>query len=147
MTTPSKVIELASADLPPPHARPYCKQCTHEHGYLARYIKTNGRVCIRWVCAWCEGYTTSQDLPATVLPRGTTVDELPLRIDQRPDDGPLCVVCDSRDVEYHHWAPTSIFPEWAHVPGIYLCPPHHTEWHDRLRLHGLRWPHELTEST
>lgn len=143
MSKPSSIVELACTALPGNNARPYCKACTCEVGYLARYIKANGQVSIRWVCDWCEGYTTAGDLPTSVLPQGTTLENLPLRIDKRADEGPLCQVCDSREVEYHHWAPTALFPAWAHVGGVPLCTAHHREWHDTLRAHGLRYPHEL----
>lgn len=147
MSEPSKIITLACTELPKGNARARCVKCESTTGYLGRYIKANGYVAIRWVCDWCEGYTTAGDLPYTVLPDGVHVDELPLRIDNRGDNSPLCAVCDSRGVEYHHWAPFSIFPDWGHVPGVYLCPMHHQEWHHRLHAHGLRYPHELASAT
>lgn len=57
----------------------------------------------------------------------------------------VCVICGSDEsIEQHHWAPSAIFPEadWW-VQTVPLCPDHHHEWHDRMREHGLRWPHEL----
>ena len=147
MSEPSRLIDIACSALPGANARPHCAQCSHEMGYLGRYIKTNGVVAIRWVCSWCENYTTAGDLPRTILPVGIQVDELPLRLDNRADDSPLCVVCDSVEVEYHHWAPTAIFPDWGDVPGTYLCRRHHREWHDRMRAHGLRYPYELARAT
>lgn len=159
MSAPRVVIEVASADLPYPHAVPHCKQCTCATGYLARYIKRNGQVCIRWVCGWCEGYTTGQDLPLEVLrahvPAGTLVDttlaaaelrdQLPLRKDNTaiPQTHPECLVCGDDAHHEHHWAPRSIFPEWPYGLTVSLCVAHHREWHDRMRAHGLRWPHEL----
>jgi hypothetical protein len=56
---------------------------------------------------------------------------------------PRCVVCGDENVEAHHWAPRAIFPEWSWDLIVDLCPTHHREWHDAMRVHGLRWPHEL----
>lgn len=55
---------------------------------------------------------------------------------------PPCAICGHNSHEYHHWAPRSIFPDWPDA-GVYLCTSHHREWHERMRAHGLRWPHEL----
>lgn len=103
-------------------------------------------MCIRWVCDWCEGYTTSQDLPHTILPPDTRIDDLPLRVDNTETFDAECAFCGSPHVEYHHWAPSSIFEDWGHVPGVFLCPMHHQEWHHRMRAHGLRYPGELGEA-
>lgn len=147
MSQPSAIINVACTELPKGNARACCKNCSSTDGYLARYIKQNGYVAIRWVCEWCEGYTTAGDLPYSFIPQGVHVGDLPLRLDNRPDDGPLCAVCESRDIEYHHWAPSAIFPDWNHVPAVALCVQHHREWHHRMHAHGLRYPHELAIAT
>jgi len=154
VSQPSVIVTIASSNLPGANARAHCKRCNNETGYLARYIKASGIVAVRWVCDWCEDYTTAGDLPRSILTDVSVhrdhpipIDDLPLRIDNRGDDSPLCAVCDSNEVEYHHWAPVSLFPDWDHVPGVYLCPMHHQEWHHRLRAHGLRYPHELASAS
>lgn len=147
MSHPSIIVAFSCTDLPKGNARQVCAKCPSVNGYLARYIKTNGYVAIRWVCDWCESYTTAGDLPTTVLPNGVRPDDLPLRVDNRDEDGEPCAVCGSSNVEYHHWAPYAIFPDWNETPGVFLCPMHHQEWHHRMRAHGLRWPHELATAS
>lgn len=57
---------------------------------------------------------------------------------------PPCQVCGKTGPTHrHHWAPTSIFPDWPWENLVFLCEEHHNEWHNRMRAHGLRWPHKL----
>lgn len=144
----SVVVNILCTALPAPHKRDCCRNGCGEPGYLARYIHINGVVAIRWVCEWCDGYKTSGDLPRTVLPRGVDVDLLPLIADNSvtPSDLPACVVCGDDAEHQHHWAPQAIFPEWPYGLTASLCVLHHDEWHQRMRAHGLRWPHELGEA-
>lgn len=138
------VVQISAPDLPGANAKPGCRLCSHRQGYLARYVKSNGATAIRWICANCEDYRTAGDLPKSIL-RGVPIEALPLRVDHSEDDRgmPPCVVCDMPSMEFHHWAPVSIFPDWPGTLGAYLCEHHHHEWHERMRAHGLRWPHEL----
>lgn len=140
----TEIISVKVTDLPDPHTKTGCKLCGHTRGYLARYIKSNGNVAVRWICDRCEDYRTAGDLPHTILPRGVAAGALPLRLDHSgaPPDLPDCARCGLRADEFHHWAPSSIFPDWPDL-GVYLCFACHREWHDRMRAHGLRWPHEL----
>jgi len=143
------ILEIAARDLPAPHATEYCKTCPAMStiGYLSRVIKANGSVTVRWVCNHCEAYDTAGDLPhSLVTSRGVEVDALPLRATLVDDGLPDCTVCGVAAVEFHHWAPRAIFPDWPDV-GVYLCKHHHDEWHARMRAHGLRWPYELAEAT
>jgi hypothetical protein len=145
---PFRILEIKSSALPGTHAKPGCRKCAGEDGYLARYIKINGNVALRWICDWCEDYYTSGDLPHTLL-GDFPIAELPLRVDRSNDDTyalPECEVCGNPSGEYHHWAPRSIFPDWPEA-GVYLCKPHHDEWHARMRAHGLRWPHEHRDAS
>lgn len=141
----STIITITASALLPPHTRDGCRKCQCEHGYLARYIKSSGATAIRWVCEWCEDYGTAGDLPRSVL--GTVpLAMLPLRVNRVEEERhPECVVCGTTAVEYHHWAPRAIFTDWPDV-GVYLCQHHHTDWHTRMRAHGLRWPHELPDA-
>lgn len=146
-------LTCSHARLGDPHKG--CRKCDAVDGYLARYIKLNGAASIRWVCGWCEDYSTCSDLPTTILPAGITAADLPVRRDRRDERIPSeCVVCGSEGTEFHHWAPVAIFPdwpvrvaEWRDDVGAFLCAEHHHEWHSRMRACGLRWPHELTIST
>jgi hypothetical protein len=142
-----RIIDVAALNLPAPHSRVGCHKCGHENGYLSRYLKGNGATTIRWVCANCENYTTCGDLPYwLLLEYKVGIKELPLRVNRVEDDGIECVVCNVPAVEFHHWAPRAIFPDWPDA-GVYLCQHHHDEWHIRMRAHGLRWPHELVDAT
>lgn len=171
MSNPYTIIALTASDLPWLYGRPRatkCRRCSCETGYLARYIKVNGAVSIRWVCDWCEDYSTASDLPKSVLANhGVTPSELPIRRDRRDEYvANECVVCRQDAVEFHHWAPRAIFPHWnretvywedgnvvayedwdTDLLGVWLCLDHHHEWHARMRAHGLRWPHEITSDT
>lgn len=120
-----------------------CRKCGHEQGSLVRYIYTNGTVALRWECTSCKDYGTFQDIPHSFLDGfGVALEDVPVCFDASSNGEP-CVVCALRSTEFHHWAPTSIFPpEWSHIGG-YLCRAHHIEWHNTMREHGLRYPHEL----
>lgn len=143
MSEPYRIIELFAHELPGVHRREACGKCRSVGGYLARVIKVNGSVGLRWVCAYCEFADTASDLPhSLLLEHNVTLDELPKRADYREDTTVYCAVCDAPAVEWHHWAPRAIFTDWPDL-GVYLCPSHHEEWHERMRAHGLRWPHEL----
>jgi hypothetical protein len=145
---PRRILPIKSSALPGTHAVPHCKRCTCEDGYLARYIKRNGSVALRWVCDWCECYTTAGDLPHSLL-GPFPINELPLRVDREESPEyaiPDCAVCGMPSGEWHHWAPRSIFPDWPDC-GLYLCTVHHREWHDRMRAHGLRYPHEIQDAS
>lgn len=144
------IVPLACTALPGANARECCRNGCGDPGYLARYIHANGSVALRWVCDWCEDFKTAGDLPHTILPTGVTLEQLPLRQDNSDDPPawPDCVVCGQPASEMHHWAPRSIFPDWPTTPLLLepvvpMCAEHHSEWHDRMRAHGLRWPHEL----
>lgn len=140
----STIIVVQARDLPAPHTRDGCRKCSCATGYLARYIKVNRSVALRWVCDWCEDYATAGDLPRNVLPANVDIGNLPIRANNadEPDSAVFCVVCDSAGAEFHHWAPTAIFPHWPGHIGAYLCIDHHREWHQVMRDHGLRWPNE-----
>lgn len=150
LTRPKRLIPLWAEELPAPHKTASCRLCGQETGYLARFIKSNGAIALRWVCDNCEDYRTTSDLPHSLL-GDIPIDEIPLRADfsEQADSDQMrliqpCAVCPNDADEYHHWAPQAIFPDWPSV-GVYLCEKHHREWHDRLRAHGLRWPSELNE--
>lgn len=145
MSQPSRILPMKASELPGTHAAEHCRKCDCEDGYLAQYIKVNGNVALRWVCDWCEDYYTSGDLPHSVL-GAFPIDSLPVRINRTAydTDRPECRVCGLPSGEWHHWAPRSIFPDWPDT-GDYLCTAHHREWHDTMRAHGLRYPHELQD--
>lgn len=142
MSAPFVIVDVFSYDLPEPHRRDGCAKCESYDGYLARIVKVNGSVGLRWICSHCETPGTT-DLPHALLTSyGVALSTLPKHSDYRCDEGPWCLVCEADNVEFHHWAPRAIFPDWPDL-GVYLCFAHHAEWHDRLRAHGLRWPHEI----
>jgi hypothetical protein len=140
-------IDIRAADLPAPHAVPYRPACPAmaTAGYIGRYVKSDSTTSLRWVCDHCGTYLPG-DLPRALI-GDTPIELLPIA-DRRPlreddDAWPSCVVCEQPGFEFHHWAPRSLFPDWPEHIGAPLCKPHHDEWHERLRAHGLRWPHEL----
>lgn len=121
-----------------------CRKCQAPDGYLARYVKADRRIAIRWVCDHCEDYGTAGDLPHSILPAGVVIHDLPKRVDHShvglPGD---CAVCGTGTNQNHHWAPVEIFPHWPRTLTVWLCQQHHNEWHKRMRACGLRWPGEL----
>lgn len=50
-----------------------------------------------------------------------------------------CVVagCESRSIEWHHFAPRNTFPDADDWPVLPLCRPHHVQWH--RQMDGYRW--------
>lgn len=143
----STIIEVDARALPGANAHDHCRKCECETGYLARYIQSNGATGIRWVCNWCEDYGTAGDLPRSIL-GAVALQDLPVRVDHsdEPSQWPDCDVCGQPAHEFHHWAPRAIFPGWPVHLGVPLCKPHHDEWHQTMRAHGLRYPHELTDA-
>lgn len=144
----SAMIEIRAADLPTSHAAAGgCRRCSCPDGYLARYVKADRRISIRWVCANCEDYGTAPDLPHSILDStGATIHDLPKRMDRSHEGLPgECAVCGEPTNHNHHWAPVEIFPHWPLTLTVWLCQKHHDEWHKRMRAHGLRWPHELAK--
>jgi hypothetical protein len=142
MSQPSIIIQLRADGLPGTLARPACVACGYEDGYLARIVKTNGSVGIRWVCEFCEDYKTSTDIKHSFI-GDVPLERLPLRVDNTSPWDIECVVCATPAEQRHHWAPSSIFPDWPQGLTVPVCTAHHDEWHARMRDHGLRWPHEL----
>ena len=145
MTEPSRILPMKASELPGTHAAEHCRRCACEDGYLARYIKVNGNTALRWVCDWCEDYYTAGDLPHAVL-GPFPIGDLPVRVNRAEYDTgrPECAVCGLPSGEWHHWAPRSLFPHWPDQ-GLWLCTPHHREWHEIMRAHDLRYPHELQD--
>jgi hypothetical protein len=132
--------------LPPGHAKPACKECGHETGYLVCYVMSDGRPSLRIACEWCEKVSTTFALPRTLLGSKPDLNRLPTIDNSQVSELPPCAVCDMQAQEWHHWAPRVIFPDWPDV-GVYLCRSCHTDWHNRMRAHGLRWPGELKPAT
>lgn len=134
---------------------PGCRKCRREEGHLARYLQARGATGLRWVCDHCGDYGTFSDLPRSLLRElDLVLDHLPVCCDNRsaPDFSRGCCICGRHPSEENHWAPVAIFPDWEErarnvgdfslitVPLSIAC---HREWHDRLRDHGLLWPHEI----
>lgn len=129
--------------------------CLLTGGILAQYIHEDGRRGLRWVCGTCRDHSATMGLPQTLLhPWRVSVDELPVCQDNREKrsganvvlNQSRCLVCREPYSEHHHWAPRAIFDPQGH--GLWdfvvpLCKQHHDEWHDTMRQHGLRYPHEL----
>lgn len=141
-----RILPIKASELPGTHAAEHCRKCSYADGYLARYIQTDGKTALRWVCDWCEDYGTAGDLPHSLL-GDFPLNDLPLRVDRSSlHDPPECEVCGEPAVHYHHWAPQSVFPDWPYNLGNYLCQAHHDDWHTRMRAHGFRYPHELEDA-
>lgn len=126
-----------------------CRACPETQGHLVRYVKTNGSVGLRWQCSGCGDFKTFGDIRHSFLETfGARLSDLPICEDGSTASAP-CVICGEIGTEWHHWAPSSIFsalPAWSDV-GAYLCVTHHREWHDVMRAHGLRFPHELAAAS
>jgi hypothetical protein len=139
------VISIWAGSVPSSNDASACRKCAAVEGHLARYIKASGAVGIRWQCSSCGDFGTYGDIRHTFLAQfGAALEDLPVCVDGRSDTP--CVICGEMGTEWHHWAPSSIFaatvPAWSDV-GAYLCVTHHREWHDVMRAHGLRYPHEM----
>lgn len=130
-----------------------CRKCSLLGGTLQQYIHEDGRYSIRWVCAACGDYSTSMGIAFELARPFLPCRPYHLRIcrDNRENrvgamrvlNQNRCLICGQPFSELHHWAPRSIFPDWPENIVAPLCPSHHSEWHTRMRAHGLRWPSEL----
>ena len=139
------MISVWAGSVPSSRVVSGCRKCSNADGCLAQYIKANGSVGLRWQCSLCGDFKTFADIPHSFLEAfGIRLADLPICEDVSTTSDP-CVICGESGTEWHHWAPSSIFsalPAWSDV-GAYLCVAHHREWHDVMRAHGLRFPHEL----
>ena len=143
-TEGSRIIPLRADELPGAFARPACSTCGFEEGYLVRYVNSKNRSSLRWCCDHCGKVYTSLDLPYDLLGPKPNLNELPVINRSEVDNGiPPCEICDGIADEWHHWAPVAIFPDWPDE-SVPLCHVHHDAWHERMRAHGLKWPHEIT---
>jgi hypothetical protein len=111
--------------LPPGHARPRCKECGHETGYLVRYVMRDGRPSLRIACEWCEKVSTTMALPRKMLGKNGDLSSLPTIDNSQAPELPDCTVCD---------AP----PDEQSLPGPPLDPVRGVEVASQLRALGAK---------
>lgn len=97
--------------------------------------QANGVQQTKLQCVHCGQATGA--LPAALTARWNLGTPTEMR-DNRGQDTCSVATCDSREIEWHHFAPRAVFTteadDWPVMP---LCRPHHTEWH--RRMDGYRW--------
>ncbi len=107
-----------------------CVEFRHELGERVAVRNANGRLATREQCENC-GRVTSYNVPGNQA----SAAKLPLREDYLGNN-PACEPCTADGTEWHHFAPSSLFPDdhsRRHF-GAYLCPECHAEWHQRTGL-------------
>lgn len=106
---------------------------------LGIVVLGNGRPQLRMRCRTCGA--TSGALPyALIGPWGLKISDVAWeRVNKRAEYEPCSVRgCQSKETEYHHFAPYNTFgreaDDWPVMP---LCREHHVEWH--RRMNGYQW--------
>ena len=112
-----------------------CFRCSGERIEFRKTIMQNGQVSIGAYCLKCKRLATKE----TCIPKRRfserQIAEMAIEHDYSRHDN-VCSVrgCGRRDVEWHHFAPRSLFngsaDDW---PAGWLCGKHHREWHERTK--------------
>ena len=119
------------------YRRSLCTRCsTFTDVYLRRKINSDGSEMVFEVCI-VGGKPhrlearTSHLSRAEVIRKGIRISDIPLIANEAKIECQV-VGCDEPGVQWHHWAPRSIWGEQADDwPGALLCRTHHAEWHKR----------------
>lgn len=99
-------------------------------GTLYVFLSRSGTRTVKWRCPAC---TYTEAIGFGIL-RSVGIEpyDLPVNDDRRPADQRCSYwECDNLGIEFHHWAPRSIFGlgEADNWPKSALCQLHHREWH------------------
>jgi 5-methylcytosine-specific restriction endonuclease McrA len=119
----------------------HCERCEQViTARLVRKITTSGTSLIFWECP--GGHAISR-IPKWIshaeVKKFFDINSIPVVEDFSQDH--KCAVCGKTGTEYHHFAPRHLFGDEADKwPGVYLCRPHHTEWHTLVtpNMSGVR---------
>jgi hypothetical protein len=111
---------------------PLCPRCGGEP-VLYREKNSNGADVITARCHLCNGFVDSRHryLPKDEHPNWK---DYPLFRDLTKES-PKCSVngCNNHDVEWHHYAPRSLFANADDWAAGWLCMAHHLEWHEKTK--------------
>lgn len=112
-----------------------CFRCGGTRIEFRKTIMQNGQTSIGAYCLQCNRLATKE----TCIPKRRFTDgqiaNMAIEHDYSQHDNVCCVKgCNRHDVEWHHFAPRSLFSQEADDwPGGWLCAKHHREWHERTR--------------
>lgn len=106
---------------------------------IRKFIKVNGAVNYELVCTTTGCRFKSSPIPSAAAPH--LVNKLPVLEDRLAGSvGHVCCYdgCESREIEWHHFAPYNTFgAEADRFPIQPLCRDHHRHWHQTMD--GYQW--------
>lgn len=123
--------------------RPITQSCVHCFSWHILRVKqriANGTYQVLDYCVECENNANDQTTGGLFIPHSVAgdIDAMPLLKDNSLDMPP-CEHCGSNNgVEFHHFAPSYIFPDPGQWPTAWLCRPCHIEWHKRMGTHPYK---------
>ena len=125
--------------------RPHCRRCDLP-AMLRRNETMNGALQIGWYCTACEvwaiegkPFISKWEAEQIVGRHGKTLADVPFI--GGPLGIPACAICGAPHTELHHFAPQEYrdsFDNWQEWPTAYLCPRHHTQWHELVQGRKIR---------
>jgi hypothetical protein len=121
------------------HRDAACRHCCPHAALITGYLlKGNGHYCPQEQCLTCghrENLRRGDPRPVfDVLLRDNTTGRYAT---------PPCERCGAVGTELHHWAPRAIFNDADEWPTSWLCPEHHSQWHQAMRVaRGVSLPRE-----
>jgi hypothetical protein len=104
---------------------------------VVAYVVTNGVRHCKLRCLACQRLSRTS-LPQRLLDYPTMA-QAPAMLGVSPSQpGFFCDHCGGADVETHHRAPRSLFPDYNAWPTAQLCPTRHALRHDVVRAGAWR---------
>lgn len=116
-----------------------CSRCDRQIP-IVRWQAGNGRTHIRAWCDYCERWHIFK-AGGVNLPKASFIAQwdmmpalLPVKVSEPFGYKNVCVVsgCDETLGEWHHILPRHLSLEADNWPMVWLCTPHHVEWHRRV---------------
>lgn len=124
--------------------RPMCSYCG-EKASLRCNSTSNGYEQYGWYCLSCKRWAVRGkpfigrwDAAFVVQKYGKTLADVPI-IGEKGNE--VCAICGAPNTELHHFAPQEYrdsFDNWQEWPTAYLCPKHHTQWHELVQGRKIR---------
>ena len=125
--------------------RPVCRRCA-QPALLRRNQTASGALQIGWYCIACEVWAVD----GKPFISKWEAEQITGRHDKTLADVPYiggaidvhaCAICGCPHTELHHFAPQEYrdsFDNWQEWPTAYLCPTHHTQWHELVQGRKIR---------
>ena len=125
--------------------RPDCRVCG-QRALLRRNQTANGALQVGWYCTFCQRWAVEGKPFVTKWQAEQITAQVGKSLDDVPyigglSDLPACIICGHPQTELHHFAPQEyrdLFENWAEWPTAYLCPKHHSQWHELVQGRKIR---------